>query len=365
MLYYLADYENFFGPLRLFRYLSFRCLMAFCFAAFIGFLIAPYAIDILHKIKFGQAFRTKEQVGKLAELHAAKKGTPTMGGIIIFFALVISAVLWAQLNTLVLVSLFVYVSFTILGFADDFLKIKRKSSEGVHGKVKLLVQLVVSLACVFVLVNSQYEGVVRDLYAPFIKGPIISNMPIWALCAFFFLVISGASNAINLTDGVDGLAIGCTISSTLAYGVFAYVAGNAIAANYLFLPAINGCGELCVVCAALVGASMAFLWHNAYPAAVFMGDTGSLALGGLIGTMAILTAQPLTLVIVGGVFVMETVSVMMQVSSYKLCGKRIFRCTPIHHHFEYGGWKETQVVIRFWIISLAFALMGIATLKFR
>jgi len=365
MLYYLEQLENFYGPFRLFRYLSFRCVMASATAMMIGWLIAPYAINILHKIKFGQSFRTESEVGQLANLHSAKKGTPTMGGIIIYISLIISILLWCQLNMLVLAAIFVYTTLTILGFADDYLKIKRKNSDGVSGKIKISIQILVAVGFVVMMLNSPYSQIIRELHIPFFKDPIISMMPICLLIIFVFLVIGGSSNAINLTDGVDGLAIGCTISVALAYSVLAYITSHAIWAGYLFLPVISGAGELCVLCCALLGASMAFLWYNAHPAQIFMGDTGSLALGGLIGSIAIMVQQPITLVIIGGIFVMEAGSVILQVASFKLTKKRIFRCSPIHHHFEYLGWKETQVVIRFWILSLIFALAGLATLKIR
>jgi len=366
MLYYLADLENWFGPLRLFRYLSFRCAFATAFAFLLGITCAPWIIAVLHRIKFGQSFRTKEEVGALADLHSAKKGTPAMGGLIIFASMILASLLFARPNVLVGVALFVYTSLTALGFADDYAKIKQKNSKGVSGKKKLAVQIVVSLAALSALyLSKEYGSIMRELWIPFMKYPLIASMPFWFAAAFIFLVIGGSSNALNLTDGVDGLAIGCTVSVALAYAVFSYVAGNSIAAEYLFIRYIPGCGELTVVCCALLGASMAFLWYNAHPADVFMGDTGSLALGGLIGVVAFMVQQPLTLVIVGGVFVMEAMSVIMQVGSYKLTKKRIFKMSPIHHHFELKGWAETRVVIRFWIISLIFALAGLATLKIR
>lgn len=365
MLVYLADLESYFGPLRLFKYLSFRCVCAMAVAFFIAMAFAPKAIDILHKIKFGQSFRTKDEVGKLADLHAAKKGTPTMGGILIFAGVVISTLLFARPNALVFTAMLVYVPLTALGFADDYLKIVKKNSKGVAGKVKMAIQAAVAVAAVAVLCVSDYSDIMRELWVPFVKYPVISQMPIWFMLVFMFFVLSGSSNAINLTDGVDGLAIGCTISTAMAYAVFTYVAGNSIASDYLFLRYIPESGEMTVICCALLGASLAFLWYNAHPAEVFMGDTGSLALGGLIGIIAFMSLQPFTLVIVGGIFVMEAASVMIQVASFKSTGKRVFLMSPIHHHFEIKGWAETKVVIRFWILSLIFALAGLATLKFR
>ena len=248
MLFDLADYESYFGPLRLFKYLSFRCACAMAVAFAIGFFSAPRIIEMLHRIKFGQSFRTKEEVGKLAELHESKKGTPTMGGIIIFASVFVSTILFARLNALVVTALFVYVCLTALGFADDYLKIVKKNPKGISGKLKLAVQGATTVAAVAILCTSaDYSQIMRELWIPFMKYPIIACMPLWFMVIFLFFVLAGSSNAINLTDGIDGLAIGCTISATLAYGVFTYVAGNSIAAEYLFLRYIPGSGEMTVV----------------------------------------------------------------------------------------------------------------------
>ena len=365
MLYELANFESFFGPLRIFKYLTVRCGLAMAFAFIFGVLTAPYIIKKLKLLKFGQSFRTKEEVGMLADLHEGKKGTPTMGGLIIFFAVVSSVFLFAKANTLVIASMFVYALLTCLGFADDYLKVVKKNSKGVSGKLKLIVQTITVAAVIAILYFSKYSFILEEIYAPFFKNAIFTAVPLILMFIFLFFVIAGSSNAINLTDGVDGLAIGCTVSVAITYAVFSYVAGDAISAQYLFIKNIPECGELTVVCCALIGAALAFLWYNCFPAEVFMGDTGSLALGGLIGTLAFLTQQPITLVLVGGIFVMEAISVIIQVASFKMTGKRVFLCTPIHHHFEYKNWKETKVVIRFWIISLIFALAGLATLKLR
>ena len=365
MFFDIADLETYFGPFRLFRYLSFRCALALALSFGIGLLIAPYAIRKLRQIKFGQSFRTQSEVGKLAILHEKKKGTPTMGGIIIFICVMTVSVLLVKLNALVFTALFVYASLTLLGFVDDYLKIVKKNSKGVPGKLKLAVQAATTLTALAILLLSPYGEQMRQLYIPFLKYPIVEHMPVLFMAVFLFLIIAGSSNAMNLTDGVDGLAIGCTVSTALAYAVFSYVAGNVISANYLFISHVPGSGELTVICCALIGASMAFLWHNAPPAEVFMGDTGSLAIGGLIGTIAFMVQQPFTLIIVGGIFVMEAMSVMIQVFSFKTTGRKVFLMSPIHHHFEIKGWPETKVVIRFWIISLIFALAGLATLKLR
>ncbi len=366
MLLELAQFEEYWGPLRLFRYLSFRCVMAAATSFIIGMLAAPFIINYLRSKKLAaNTQRTKEQVGALADLHEWKKNTPILGGIIIFVAFVLSTVMWANLNALVVVALIVYIMLSALGFADDYSKMFKKK-RGISGKLKLAVQLSTGIIAGSILFYSPtYSSYMLELYAPFVKEPLIAARPIFVAFAFICLIITASSNAINLTDGVDGLATGCTVSVILAYGVFSYVTGNAVASEYLFIKMIPGCGELAVVCCALMGACVAFLWYNAYPAFIWMGDTGSLALGGLVGVIAFMVNQPFTLILVGGVFVMEALSVILQVASFKTTGKRIFRMSPIHHHFELKGWKETQVVIRFWIISLIFSLSGLATLKLR
>ena len=278
MLYELANFEDFFGPLRLFRYLSFRCGIALALSFILAMAIAPQIIEYLRKLKYGDTQRTREQVGVLADLHAGKRNTPQMGGIIVYIGVMAGSVLFARPTLLVFVALFVYTALTALGFADDYLKIVKKSSKGISGKVKLGAQIAVSLAAVCMLYFSQeYGAAMRELWIPFLKYPLIASMPFWFMFVFAFFVIGGSSNALNLTDGVDGLAIGCTVTVALAYGIFSYISGNTIAAEYLFLRYIPQCGELTVVCCALLGASLAFLWYNAHPADIFMGDTGSLA----------------------------------------------------------------------------------------
>jgi phospho-N-acetylmuramoyl-pentapeptide-transferase len=366
MLSELAQWEEHFGPLRLFRYISVRSVGGAATALLIGLWLGPLVIRMLRRFKAKQTFRDATEVGKLAELHEKKVGTPTMGGLIIFAAILGSALLWAEWNVFVAGSLFVFAGLTLIGFLDDYLKITSKQSGGLPGRYKLLAQFVLTaLALALFLLHPQLNENLRALWVPFMKDPLWAVMPLPLVFLFFFLVLAGSSNAINLTDGVDGLAIGCTLSVAMAYGVIAYATGNVEFASYLFLPFMPGAGELTVVCAILCSACLAFLWYNAHPAQVFMGDTGSLALGGLVGTIAFLTLQPITLVIIGGVFVMEAGSVILQVGSFKSRGKRIFRMAPIHHHFELGGWAETQVVIRFWILSIIFAVAGLATLKIR
>jgi phospho-N-acetylmuramoyl-pentapeptide-transferase len=366
MLSALADLEVLWGPLRLFRYISFRAMGGAFTALLIGMLIAPGLIAWLRRLKLQQVMRSEAEVGQLAKLHNAKKGTPTMGGLIVCISVVASTLLWAKLNIFIQAALFVFVFLTLVGFADDYLKITRQSSRGLPGRYKLLAQAVMTgLVMWLLLSNAEAAPFMRQLWVPFSKEPVIAVMSLPVMALFVFLVLAGSSNAINLTDGVDGLAIGCSLTVAIAYGLMAYATGNAIYAEYLLLPLIPGTGELTILSAILGGACLAFLWHNAHPASVFMGDTGSLALGGLIGIIAFMILQPVTLIVIGGVFVMEAVSVILQVGSFKLRGKRVFLCAPIHHHFEKLGWKETQVVIRFWILSLIFAVIGLATLKLR
>lgn len=366
MLTYLAEYESIWGPLRLFRYISFRAMGGAATALFIGMLIGPLIINRLRSLKMAQVLRTAQEVGRLADLHNKKKNTPTMGGIIIFISVVSSTLLWAQLNIYILTALVVYTGLALLGMADDLKKILQGNSKGVSGRQKLLVQAGVTLAALGLLLTSPDSSeFMRQLWLPFYKEPVIHLMPLPVVAVFLYFVLAGSSNAINLTDGVDGLAIGCTLTVAMAYALMAYAAGNAIYADYLLVPFMPGTGELTIMLSILCGAALAFLWHNAHPAAIFMGDTGSLALGGLIGIVAFMILQPFTLIIIGGVFVMEAGSVMLQVGSFKTFKRRIFRMSPIHHHFELGGWAETQVVIRFWILSLVFAVIGLATLKLR
>jgi phospho-N-acetylmuramoyl-pentapeptide-transferase len=289
-----------------------------------------------------------------------------MGGLLIYTSVTVSTLLWARPNVWILVALFVYTALTVLGFADDYLKVSKKNSKGVSSRQKLFWQALTAVAALtFLLMAEGSREKVLEFWVPFVKDPVMTSAPLWFIFPFFFLVIMGSSNAINLTDGVDGLAIGCTISVALVYAIMAYAAGHAIIAEYLFISNVPGTGELSIICGCLVGAGLAFLWFNAHPAEVFMGDTGSLALGGLVGVIAFMVHQPLTLIIVGGIFVMEAMSVIIQVASFRTRGKRVFRMAPIHHHFELKGWQETKVVIRFWILSLIFALIGLGTLKLR
>lgn len=366
MLSYLAEYEHVFGPFRLLRFLTLRSLLASGTALAIGCLLGPWLIGKLRELSFQQSFRSKDEVGQLADLHSGKKNTPTMGGLLICASVTGSSLLWAEPNVWVLTALLVYLSLTALGFLDDYLKVSKKNSRGISSRRKLLWQsATTAVAMAIFLLHPEAAKDMRELWLPFLKAAVIESMPLWFMFIFLFFVLVGSSNAINITDGVDGLAIGCTISVALVYAIMAYAAGNTIIADYLLISYVPGTGELAVICAAIVGAGLAFLWFNSHPAEVFMGDTGSLALGGLIGVIAFMCHQPVTLVIVGGIFVLEMISVILQVASFKSTGKRIFRMAPIHHHFELKGWAESKVVVRFWILSLIFAIAGLGTLKLR
>jgi phospho-N-acetylmuramoyl-pentapeptide-transferase len=371
MLSYLGDLESYYGPLRVFHSLTFRTIGSTVFAAVIGFMIGPWLIARLRRLKFGQHY-DDDRTGELAR-RFDKKNTPTMGGLLIFTAVFASSVLWAAPNIWVGVALFVYAALTAVGFRDDYLKVVRKSRNGISSREKIVWQTLITLvALTALLLHPASADKIRELWVPFVKHPLYV-LPPAALFVFVFFWLVGFSNAINLTDGLDGLAIGCTITVALVYGILAYAAGNVKISDYLLISYVPGTGELTVVCGALVGAGLSFLWYNSHPAEVFMGDTGSLALGGLIGMIAFMVQQPLTLIIVGGVFVWEALSVIIQVGVFKYTkrrsptgeGRRFFLMAPIHHHFQKQGWPETKVVLRFWVISLICALAGLGTLKLR
>ena len=367
MLYYLKDLTEYLEALNVFQYQTFRaagaCITAFLLCVFLGNKV----ILKLTSLKVGQPIRTAEEVHKLAELHGGKSGTPTMGGLLIVGAVLLSVLLWARLtNPFIWVLIFVTVTTGVLGFADDYLKVAKKNSAGVSSKTKLIVQFAVAvIAILFLMIREDTSEYIRQLYVPFWKDPIIHDLS-WFAALVLPLVIVGCSNAVNLTDGLDGLATGCTVSTALTYALLTYVAGHQIVAEtYLFVPYHKYAGEVSIFCTALVGAGLGFLWFNCHPAKVFMGDTGSLSIGGMLGMVAICCKQELLLVIVGGVFVMEAGSVILQVASFKLRGKRIFKMSPIHHHFELKGWEESKVINRFWILSIIFALIGLMSLKLR
>jgi len=360
MLYQLlAPFAHDFILFNLFRYITFRTGGALATSLIICFVFGPRIIAWL-KRKQGEGQPIRDDG---PESHLKKKGTPTMGGLMILIAVVASTLLWVDLSdvytwTVLLVTL----GFGLVGFVDDYQKLTRRSHRGVPGRVRLAIQVVISAIAVFAIVNLTARDHATDLAIPFIKDMLPLG---WLFIPFAVFVIVGASNAVNLTDGLDGLATVPVMIVALVFGMIAYLVGNAVFANYLQIPHVAGAGELTIFCGALVGACLGFLWFNAPPAQVFMGDTGSLSLGSALGTIAVIVKHELVLAIVGGLFVMETVSVIIQVASFKLTGKRVFRMAPIHHHFEKLGWSEPTVVIRFWIISCILGLIGLATLKLR
>ena len=365
---WISDDSALYKILNLFKYHTFRAGGAAITAFVLSLMFGDKLICKLISLKIGQPIRTAEEVHKLAELHGKKAGTPTMGGILILGTIVFSTLLWAKWdNIMVWIVLFTTLGLGALGFRDDYLKISKKNSKGVSARTKLVWQTSVAVIAGFAfayLVPSDSGHTLRALYIPFVKDAVITDMGIFAV-AMFSLIIVGASNAVNLTDGLDGLATGCSLTTALAYTGFGYICGNAKYSDYLGVAHHSLANELPIIAMALAGACLGFLWFNAHPAKMFMGDTGSLALGGCIAALAIGCKQEIVLALVGGVFVMEALSVIIQVISFKKRGKRVFRMAPIHHHFELGGWHENQVIVRFWIMSLLFALLGLATLKLR
>ncbi|MDQ3625216.1 MAG: phospho-N-acetylmuramoyl-pentapeptide-transferase [Verrucomicrobiota bacterium] len=374
LLHYLSEgaTSDFWKAFNVFQYITFRAIAAAVSAFLISLVLGNCIIRKLISLKVGQPIRTKEEVHRLFELHGQKAGTPTMGGVLLLGAVIFSTLFWARLdNSAVWLLLLVIVWCGVLGFWDDYLKVVRKNAAGVSERTKLIGQFAIAgVVTAYFLCNPAIEIQARSLYVPFYKNPIIGDLS-WFTFFFFALVIVGSSNAVNLTDGLDGLAAGCTATTAFAYAVFAYAAGHMGIAQYLQIPFYPFVGELTVMCMALAGASCGFLWFNCYPAKVFMGDTGALAIGGTLGVVAICCKQELLLAVVGGVFVIEAVSVVIQRSWFKITkarfgeGRRVFRMAPIHHHFELMGWKETTVVARFWILSVMFAFLGLATLKLR
>ena len=355
---------HFFYPLaanvklfNIFKYLTFRTIYAMITALLVCFVIGPWIIRKLESLQARQVIRTDGP-----ESHLQKQGTPTMGGVMILAAIVIPTLLWADLtNHYVWITLFITIGYGVLGFVDDYKKVVEKDPKGLSPRQKMFWQvLLAGSVSVFLFIK---PGFSEQLFFPFFKN-FHPDLWIWFI-PFATLVIVGSSNAVNLTDGLDGLAIGPVAINAATYMLFAYVAGHATLSAYLQVPRVVGAGELAVVCGAMVGAGLGFLWYNSYPAEVFMGDVGSLSLGGALGTIAVLTKQELLLVIVGGVFVVEALSVIFQVGSYKYRGKRIFRMAPIHHHFELKGVAEPKIIVRFWIITIILALVAISTLKMR
>jgi len=377
LLYWLLYLKlfHYFPPFRIFRYLTFRTAFASLTALFTALIVGPIVINRLREFQIGQFIREEGP-----KAHQKKAGTPTMGGLLIAISIVVPTLLWADLSNLFIwIAVFATCAFAAIGFADDYIKVVNRRNLGLTSKAKLGLQIAVSILIAVALIAMQTRGAYSTkMMVPFIKQfhpdlvieKLVNNPALWPLAflpfvAFVVLVIVGSSNAVNLTDGLDGLAIGCTVIAAGALAVLTYVSGHATFAQYLELQRMPLAGELTIFCGAMVGASIGFLWYNAHPAEVFMGDVGSLALGGAIGTVAVMIKQELLLPFIGGIFVIEALSVILQVVSYKLRKKRIFKKAPLHHHFELLGWSESKIIVRFWIGSLVFALFALTTLKLR
>lgn len=343
-----------------FNYITLRAVLACLTALVITFIIGPGMIRKLTSYKIGQAVRDDGP-----RSHLSKAGTPTMGGALILVAIIITTLLWADLqNRLVWIVLWVTLGFGAIGWVDDYRKVVERNPKGLSARAKFFWQSVIGISAACYIAFSTHLPAQTEFIVPFFKN-VAYPLGAIGFVVMTYLVIVGTSNAVNLTDGLDGLAIMPTVMIGSALGIFAYVAGNLVFSKYLGFPYIAGAGELTVFCGAIAGAGLAFLWFNAYPAEVFMGDVGALALGAALGTIAVIVRQEIVLFIMGGVFVVETLSVMLQVASFKLTGKRIFRMAPLHHHYELKGWKENQVVVRFWIITMMLVLVGLSTLKLR
>jgi phospho-N-acetylmuramoyl-pentapeptide-transferase len=378
LLYWLLYQQGFLhfhiGPFRIFRYLTFRTAFASLTALFMGLIVGPAVVRRLREFQIGQYIREEGP-----KAHLKKAGTPTMGGVLIVVAALVPTLLWADLsNRFVWIAVLATLAFGAIGFADDYLKVVHRRNLGLTGRAKLGYQFAAAFAVAATLIILQHYGLYSTrLIVPFLKrfrpDLVISSLihtHLWPLAflpffIFVALIIVGSSNAVNLTDGLDGLAIGCTVIAAGALTILTYVSGHAVFADYLGLSKMPQVSELTIFCGSMVGSAIGFLWYNAHPAEIFMGDVGSLALGGAIGTVAVLIKQELLLPFIGGVFVIEALSVILQVGSYKIRKKRIFKMAPIHHHFELLGWSESKVIVRFWIASLVFALFALTTLKLR
>ncbi len=377
MLYYLFVYllRPHFSPLNVFRYITVRTAMASTSALLLSLLMGPWVIERLRDLQVKQYIREEGP-----KAHQKKAGTPTMGGVLIVAAIIIPTLLWADLrNAYVLLAMGATLAFGTIGFVDDYNKVVRRRNLGLTPRAKFSLQVMTCVLVGIALVSLQTQGAYStQLSVPFFKrlhpnlviSSLFDHTYIWPLAyvpfvLFLVLVIVGCSNAVNLTDGLDGLAIGCVLVSSTALTVLTYLSSNAKFADYLDLQKIPDAGELVIFCGSLAGASLGFLWYNAHPAEMFMGDVGSLALGGAIGTVAVIIKQEILLLSIGGVFVLEALSVIIQVGSFKLTGKRVFRMAPLHHHFELLGWSESKIIVRFWIVALVFALFSLTTLKLR
>src|SRR5438874_4322269 len=362
MLYYLLfPLREKIAGFNVFRYITFRTAFAALTALLISFILGPWLIERMRRIKLGQFIREEGP-----KSHQQKAGTPTMGGILINVAILIPTILWADIfNPYIWIVLFVTFAYAAIGFIDDYRKLAKKQNLGLSAKEKFSAQIVVALLAGLAIA---YLPSIHNNYSTVLTLPFIKNFkpdlgPLYI--PFIIIIIVGASNAVNLTDGLDGLAIGSTLIAAVTYTILTYAAGHFRIADYLRIAWVPQTGELAVFCGAMVGASLGFLWFNAHPAEIFMGDVGSLALGGAIGCLAVMIKQEILLIFVGGLFVLEALSVIIQVISFKTTGRRVFKMSPIHHHFELSGWRETKVVVRFWIIAIIFALLSLATLKLR
>lgn len=364
MLYHLLyPLKDIFFGFNIFRYITFRAAGAIITAFVLSIVLGPFIINILRRLKIGEYVRSMEEVPGIYPMHKHKEGTPTMGGIIILIAIISATILWARLdNRYVLITLSATLWLGMVGFVDDYLKLSNKGAAGGLTKsTKFIGEVILGLIIAAILFVDQNVG--SKVYFPFLKNAVVDIGLFYIL--FVIAVIVGSSNAVNLTDGLDGLAIGCTIMVAITYTVISYIIGNIKFSDYLFLKYIPGTGELAIYCAAITGAGLGFLWFNSYPATVFMGDIGSLALGGGIGVVAACIKKEILLFIAGGIFVLEAVSVILQVASFKLRRRRIFLMAPFHHHLQMKGWPESKIVIRFWIISAILALFAMSTLKLR
>ena len=359
MLYltnYLAQFESSFY---VFDYITIRAILGALTSLIISMVLGPRMIAKFHSIQLNQPVRDDGP-----ETHKEKVGTPTMGGALIIMSVSLATLMWAEINNpFIWIILFVTISFGILGYIDDYQKIIKNNSDGISASKKLLWQSLIAIIAITLLIKFNTDSNSTSLLIPYLKNTMIELGVLHLIISFFFII--GFSNAVNLTDGLDGLAIMPTVLVAGALGIFSYVTGNINFSTYLEIPYVAGAGEIFVFCAALVGAGLGFLWFNTYPAQVFMGDVGSLSIGASLGVIAVIIKQEIVLVIMGGVFVAETLSVMIQVTSFKLTGKRIFRMAPLHHHYELKGWKEPKIIVRFWIITVILVLIGLASLKIR
>jgi phospho-N-acetylmuramoyl-pentapeptide-transferase len=360
MLYKLFySFHEIYSPFNVFRYITFRTALAVITALLIAFILAPWIIEKLRKFSVTQHVRYDGP-----KTHFYKKGTPTMGGILIILSVVISALMWGDLsNKYILIMIVAITGFGLIGLTDDYLKTIKKNSKGLRGWYKFGAQIVLALLIGLLFYRDPNDLYIAKLSIPFFKKWLIDLG--WFYIPFSILVIVGSSNAVNLTDGIDGLAIGLVGIACLANAALVYISGHAGFSQYLHVLHLPGIGELTVFCGAMFGAALGFLWYNSYPAEIFMGDVGSLGLGGALGTLAVMTKQEIVLAVVGGIFVIETFSVIIQVASFKLTGKRVFKMAPIHHHFEEKGWPEPKVIVRFWIVGIILALLSLTTLKVR